>query len=156
MFEARSFPTCSAAIGCCWLLLIRRRRLLLWGNLIYLSLRSLHVTAVSFAFTHLIHASCFLCPAAVAKCLTSSRWWISSNTIFLLFNVDFFDHQTLTMPRPVFPFATGPIISFILRDDSVFSIAIFAFHFRPVITEGEGWCLPCYFCPKEARFVSAP
>ena len=45
-------------------------------------LRSLHVTALSFALSHLVHAPCFLCPTAVAKRLTSSRWWISSDTIF--------------------------------------------------------------------------
>ena len=50
-------------------------------------LRSLHVTALSFALSHLIHAPCFLCPTAVAKRLTSSRWWIYSDTIFLLFAV---------------------------------------------------------------------
>ena len=100
-------------------------------------LRSLHVTALSFAFSHLVHAPCFLCPAAVAKRLTSSRWWISSDTIFLLFAVDSFDHQRCgCRPRPAFSFVTVPIISFIQRADSAFSTAIFAFHFRPVITEG--------------------
>ena len=100
-------------------------------------LRSLHVTALSFAFSHLVHAPCFLCPTAVEKRLTSSRWWISSDTIFLLFTVDSFDHQCYgCRPRPAFPFATVPIVSFILRADSAFSTAIFAFHFRPVITEG--------------------
>ena len=38
-------------------------------------------------------------------------------------------------PRPAFPFVTVPIISFIPRADSAFSTAIFAFYFRPVITE---------------------
>ena len=47
------------------------------------------------------------------------------------------DHQQCgCRPRPAFPFATVPIISFILRADSVFSTAIFAFDFRLVITEG--------------------
>ena len=98
---------------------------------------SLHVTALSCAFSHLVHAPCFLCPTAVAKRLTSLRWWISSDTIFLLFAVDSFDHKRYgCRPRPAFPFATVPIISFILRANSAFSTAIFAFHFRPVITEG--------------------
>ena len=100
-------------------------------------LRSLHVTALSFALSHLVHAPCFLCPTAVTKCLTSSRWWISSDTIFLLFAMDSLDHQCCgCRPRPAFPFATVPIISFILRADSAFSTAISAFYFRPVITEG--------------------
>ena len=69
--------------------------------------------------------------------LTSSRWWISSDAIFLLFNVDSLDHQRCGYrPWPAFPFATVPIISFVLRADSAFSTAMFAFHFRPVITEG--------------------
>ena len=100
-------------------------------------LRFLHVTALSFTLFRLVHAPCFLCPTAVAKRLTTSRWWISSDTIFLLFNVDSLEHQRCRCrPRPAFPFATVPIISFILRADSAFSTAIFAFHFRPVITEG--------------------
>ena len=95
------------------------------------------MTALSFAFSHLVHAPYFLYPTAVAKRPTSSRWWISSDTIFLLFAVDSFGHQLCgCRPRPAFPFATVPIISFILRADSVFSTGIFAFHFRPVITEG--------------------
>ena len=102
-----------------------------------LCLRSLHVTALSFALSHLIHAPCFLCPTAVAKRLTSSRWWISSDTIFLLLAVDSLDHQHCgCRPRPAFPFATVPIISFILRTDLAFSTAMFVFHFRPFITEG--------------------
>ena len=57
-------------------------------------------------------------------------------TIFLLFIVDSLDHQRCGWrPRPALPFATVPIISFILRSDSAFSTAIFTFHFRPVITE---------------------
>ena len=94
-------------------------------------------SSLSFALSHLVHAPCFFCPTAVAKGLTSSRWWISSDTIFLLFNVDSLKHQCCgCRPRPAFPFATGPIISFILRANSAFSTAIFAFYFRPVITEG--------------------
>ena len=100
-------------------------------------LRFLHVTALSFAFSRFVHAPCFFCPTAVAKRLTTSRWWNSSDTIFLLFNVDSLEHQRCgCRPRPAFPFATVPIISFILRADSAFSTAIFAFHFQPVITEG--------------------
>ena len=110
------------------------RKLNFFGSI---SLRSLHVKALFFALSHLVHAPCFLCPTAVAKRLTSSRWWISSDTIFLLFNMGSLDHQHCRCrPRPAFPFATVPIISFILRTDSAFSTAIFAFHFRPVITEG--------------------
>ena len=49
---------------------------------------------------------------------------------FLLFDVDSLDHQRWgCRPRPAFPFATVLTISFILT-------ANFAFHFRPVITEG--------------------
>ena len=56
---------------------------------------------------------------------------------FFLFNMDSLDHQRYGWrSRPAFPFATVPIISSILRADSAFSTAIFAFHFRPVITEG--------------------
>ena len=55
---------------------------------------------------------------------------------FLLFIVDSFDHQRCGWrSRLALPFATVPIIYFILRADSAFSTAIFAFHFRPVITE---------------------
>ena len=100
-------------------------------------LRSLHATALSFVYSHLVHAPFFLSPTAVVKRLTFSRWWISSDTIFLRFAVDSFAHQRYgRRPRPAFPFATVPIISFNLRADSAFSTAIFAFHFRPVITEG--------------------
>ena len=71
-------------------------------------LRFLHVTALSFALSHLVHAPCFLCPTAVAKGLTSSRWWISSDTIFLLFAVDSLDHQRCgCRPRPAFLFASA-------------------------------------------------
>ena len=93
------------------------------------------MTALYFVFTHVVHAPCFLCHTAVAIRLTSSRW-ISSKTIFLLFIVDSLDHQCCGWrPRPALPFATVPVISFILRANSAFSTAIFAFHFRPVITE---------------------
>ena len=61
---------------------------------------------------------------------------VSSETIFLLFMVDSFDHQRCVWrPRPGFPFTTVPIIASILRDDSAFSTAICAFYFRPVITK---------------------
>ena len=112
------------------------RKLNFFGSM---CLRSLHVTTLSFALSYLVHAlrSVSFCPTAVAKCLTSPRRWISSDTIFLLFAVDSFDHQHCgCRPRPAFPFATVLIISFILRADSAFSTAIFAFYFRPVITEG--------------------
>ena len=100
-------------------------------------LRSLHMTALSFALFHLVHAPYFLCPTAIAICVTSSRWWISSKSIFLLSIVNSLDHQhSGWRPRPALPFVTVPIISFISRADSAFSTAIFTFHFRPVITEG--------------------
>ena len=100
-------------------------------------LRSLHVTALSFCILPLSPCALFHLSYSSSKCLTSSRCWISSDTIFLLFVVDSLDHQRCgCRPRPAFPFATMPIISFILRADSAFSTAIFAFHFRPVITEG--------------------
>ena len=77
------------------------------------------------------------CAAAVTIHLTSLRWWISSESIFLWFIVDSLDHQCCGwMPRPALAFDTVQIISFILRTDSVFSTAFFAFHFWPVITEG--------------------
>ena len=77
---------------------------------------------------------------AVAKRLTSSIWWISSDAIFLLFAVDSLDHQRCgCRPRPAFPFSTMPIISFILRSDSAFSTAIFVFLFRLVITKGRAF-----------------
>ena len=56
-------------------------------------LRSPHVTALSFVLSHLVHVPCFLCPTAVAICVTTSRWWISFKTIFFLFIVDSLDHQ---------------------------------------------------------------
>ena len=55
------------------------RKLNFFGSM---CLRSLHVTALSFSLSHLVHASCFLCPTAVAKRLTFTKWWISSNIIF--------------------------------------------------------------------------
>ena len=100
-------------------------------------LSSLHVTTLPFALSYLVHAPFYPCFTAVRKRLTSSRWLISSYTIFLLFNMDSLDHQLCGWrPRPAFPFATVPIISFILWVVSAFSAAIFAFHFRPVIPEG--------------------
>ena len=66
------------------------RKLNFFGSM---CLRSHHVTALSFALSHLVHSPCFLYPTAVAKRLTSSRWWISSDTIFLPFNVDSLGHQ---------------------------------------------------------------
>ena len=111
--------------------LVKHRRLLLSGNLISL------VPCDSSVFCNLVHTPCFLCPTAVAKRLTSSRSWISSDTIFLLFDMNSLDHQRCGYrPRPAFRFATVPIISFILRADSAFSTAIFAFYFWPVITGG--------------------
>ena len=110
------------------------RKLNFFGSM---CLRSLHVTALSFALSHLVYAPYFLCPTAITKRLTTSRWWISPDTIFL-FAVDSLDHQRCgCRPRPTFLFATVPIISFILRAGSAFSTAIFAFHFRPVITVGD-------------------
>ena len=51
--------------------------------------------------------------------------------------MDSLDHQRCGWrPRPTLPFATVPIISFILKADSTFSTAIFAFYFWLVITEG--------------------
>ena len=100
-------------------------------------LRSPHVIALCFALCQLVHAPCFLCLTAVAIHLTSSRWWISSETIFLLFNVHSLDYERCGWrPRPALPFATVLIISFILRADSASSAAIFASHFQPVIMEG--------------------
>ena len=56
---------------------------------------------------------------------------------FFWFIVNSLDHQRCGWrPRPFLPFATVPIISFNLRANSAFSTAIFAFHFRSVITEG--------------------
>ena len=103
-------------------------------------LRSPHVTALSFALSHLVHAPCFFCPTAVAIRMTSSRWWISSETIFLLFLGFLGPHQCCgSRPRLALPFATVLIISFILRAYSSFSTAIFVFHFQPVITEGKAF-----------------
>ena len=100
-------------------------------------LRLLHVTALSSALSYLVHVTCFLCPIAITICLTSLRRWISSETIFLLFIEDSLDHQWYGWrPRAALPFATVPIVSFILKANSEFSTAIFAFHFQLVITEG--------------------
>ena len=97
-------------------------------------LRSPHVTALSFALSHLLHASCFLCLTAVAIRVTSSRWWISSETIFLVY-CGFLRLSSLWVKA--FPFTTVPIILFILMANSTFSKAIFTFHFRPVIIMGD-------------------
>ena len=70
---------------------------------------------LSFALSHLVYAPCFHCPTAIAICPTTSRWWISSETIFLLFIVDSLDHQHCGWrPRTALTFSTVPIISFIL------------------------------------------
>ena len=84
--------------------------------------------------------ACFLCPTAVAIRLISTGWRISFETIFLLFIVDSLDYEDCGWrPSPALPFATVPIIFFILRAHFAFSTAIFAFYFRQVIT--EGWAL---------------
>ena len=85
--------------------------------------------------------SSVFCTLTLGLCALFPLSYISSktppDTIFLLFNVDYLDHQRCgCRPRHDFPFATVPIISFMLRADSAFSVVIFAFHFRPVITEG--------------------
>ena len=93
-----------------------------------------------FCTLALVHLPSFLCPTAVAIRVTSPRLWISLKTIFLWFIVDSFDHQRWGWrPRPALLFVTVPIIYFILRADSAFCRATFAFHFRLVIT--EGWAL---------------
>ena len=83
-------------------------------------LMSLHVTVLSFALSYLLHAPCLYCPTAVATCLSSSKWWISSEIIFRLFILDSFDDKCLGWkPISALPFATMPIISFILRTNSL-------------------------------------
>ena len=79
---------------------------------------TLEVIAVCFVLSYFVHAPCFLWPTAAAICVTSSRWWISSETIlfFFLLIVDSLGHQCYGWrPRSALPFATVPIISFILR-----------------------------------------
>ena len=95
-------------------------------------LRSLHVTALSFSFSHLVHALCLS--------------YSCSKTPNFLKMMDFFRHHFSSVCRGFFwpprrwmyaySFTTLPIISFIQRANSAFSTAFFAFHFRPVITEG--------------------
>ena len=63
---------------------------------------------------------CALFPLSYS--LTSSRWWISSDTIFLLFNMDSLDHQRSgCRPRPSFLFAIVPMI---LHYQQLFLISI--------------------------------
>ena len=79
----------------------------------------LHVTALSFALFHLVHTPCLLCPTAVAKRLTSSRWWISSDTIFFCLTwilwttnaVDVVLHLLFHLPQcQLFLSSWGPIL----------------------------------------------
>ena len=106
--------------------------LLIYRKLFILSWKLEVVTSV---FSFLLFSFLFVFQIKARSRLVT--WWISSDTIFLLFNVDSLDHQRCGYrSRPAFPFATVPIISFILRADSAFSTAIFAFHFRLVMTEG--------------------
>ena len=97
-------------------------------------LRSPHVTALSFALSHLVDVS-------FVQQLSQYAWhpWDEeflpksfSFCLWILWTTNTVDER----PRSSLPFVTVPIISFILRDDSAFSTAIFAFHFRPFITEG--------------------
>ena len=105
--------------------------------LVFMCLRTPHVTAPSFSHSYLVPAYCFLCPTAVAIRLIFSRRRISSKTIFLWFIVDSLDHQSYGWkPRPALPFTTVLFIYFHLKANSTFSTSIFAFHYRPVITKG--------------------
>ena len=62
---------------------------------------------------------------------------LSPCALFPLSYMDSLDHQHCgCRPRPAFPFATVPIISFILRANSAFSTATQQLHFWLVITEG--------------------
>ena len=98
-------------------------------------LRSPHVTV----FCTLPLGSCALFPFSYS-CSNTCDFLKMMNFFrnhFLFFIVDFLDHQRCGRRlRPALPFASVPIISFILRADSAFPTAIFAFHFRPVIMEG--------------------
>ena len=98
---------------------------------------SLHVMVLSLVFSHLVHASCLGCATAMARCLLSSKWWISSETILCLFFVVSFDHHRCGWrPSPALPVATELITSFILREDSAISTGYLAFHFQSVTMAG--------------------
>ena len=106
------------------------RKQFLW----FMCLRSLHVTSV---FSILPLCPCAPFPLSYSCSKTPNFKMDFFRYLFLQFAVDSLDHQCFgCSPRPAFPFVTVPTISFILRADSAFSTAIFAFNFRPVITEG--------------------
>ena len=111
---------------------------------IYLML--LNVMVLSLMFSHLVHAPCLGCTTAMARCLLSSKWWISSETILCLFFVVSFDRHRCAW-SPALPTATELITSFILREDSAVFTAYSVSHFRPVMagcalfTSGSTeWC----------------
>ena len=96
----------------------------------------------------LCHSVVF-CTLPLGPCTPFPLCYICSNTPDFLKMMNFFRNHfsfvycgflgppTLRMkPLDTLPFATVLIISLILRADFVFSTAIFAFHFWPVITGG--------------------
>ena len=88
-------------------------------------LMSLHVKTLCLMFSHQVHAPCLGCATAMARCLLSSKWWISSETILCLFFVVSFNHHHCEWrPKLVLSVATEPIISFILREDSASQLRI--------------------------------
>ena len=90
------------------------------------------------------------CTLPLSSCALFPLSYSCSKTPNVLKMMNFFRHHFSSVcrgffafqhcgcrPRPAFPFATVSIISFILRADSAFSTAIFAFHSRPVIIESR-------------------
>ena len=110
------------------------RKLNCLGSICFMSL---HGIVLSLVFSYLVYALCLSCATAMARCLLSSKWWISSETILRLFFVVSFDHHCCGWRLSLaFPVATEPITSFILREDSAISKAYLVSHFWPVIMAG--------------------
>ena len=124
------------------------RKLNFFGSM---CLRSLHVTVLFFWTLPLGPCT----PFPLSYCCRKTPNFLKTMNFFrynfFLFNVGSLDHQRCRCrSRPAFPFATVPIISFILKADSAFSTTIFTFHFRPVIT--EGWAF--FTCGSESHVPS--
>ena len=91
---------------------------------------------LSLVLSHRVHEPCLSCIIAMARCLLSSKWWTSSETILCLFYVVSFDHHHCGWrPSPALPVATEPITSFILKEDSAVSAYLMS-QFWPIIMAG--------------------
>ena len=116
---------------------------------------SLNVMVLSLVFSHLAHAPYFACATGMAWRLLSSKWWISFETILRSFFVISYDHHRCGWrPTPALSVATDPITSFILREDSLVSIAYLSFHFWIIIMAGCAKHTACKILMKECNFTS--